>query len=485
MAKTNPTTDPTTKPQYKTAICWLRRDLRLFDHAVLSAATHQAEQVQPVFVFDTNILGKLKDNDDRRVRFLVESVQELQKNFAAHGSHLLVKYGDPAKIIPALAKQLGAKIVFFGKDYQGYAKIRDASVCSALSKMDIDSCAIKEHVIFESQELMTGSKTPFKVFTPYKNLWLKTVRQSDIVERKLNYGALHPKKDLKLVDDPHTLKDLGFIENDLLIKPGEAAARKQLGNFRKTISEYKNERDFPALDSTSRLSIHLRFGTLSIRECVRMASDIRTEGSRCWLSELIWRDFYHMILDQFPHVESGCFKPECDQLEWPGEPKHFEAWKQGQTGFPLVDAAMRHFAKTGWMHNRLRMVVASFLTKDLLIHWKQGERYFAQKLLDYDCAANNGGWQWSASTGCDAQPYFRIFNPFSQSERFDPDGDFIRQHVPELKNFNAKYIHRPFEAPQLLQEKWGCKVGRDYPQPIVDHSKSRDIALDMFKRLKA
>lgn len=230
--------------------------------------------------------------------------------------------------------------------------------------------------------------------------------------------------------------------------------------------------------------MHLRFGTVSARECARMALASRSEGAKGWLSELIWRDFYQMILDQFPHVEKGCFKKEYDALEWPGRPEHFDAWIEGRTGFPLVDAAMRHFAKTGWMHNRLRMVVASFLTKDLLLSWKQGERYFAQKLLDYDCAANNGGWQWSASTGCDAQPYFRIFNPFSQSERFDPEGEFIREHIPELKHYDNKHIHRPHEAPPLLQKQWGCIIGKDYPFPIVDHAESRDKALAMFKKLK-
>jgi deoxyribodipyrimidine photo-lyase len=257
-----------------------------------------------------------------------------------------------------------------------------------------------------------------------------------------------------------------------------------LKSFESQISEYKKARDFPSLDKTSKLSMHFRFGTLSIREAVRLASKIRSEGSRTWLSELIWRDFYQMILDQFPHVEQGCFKKECDQLTWTGDEEHFSAWVNGRTGFPIIDAAMRHFQNTGWMHNRLRMVVASFLTKDLLINWKKGERYFAQKLLDYDFAANNGGWQWSASTGCDAQPYFRVFNPVSQSKKFDPDGEFIRAHIPELKKFSSKYIHCPFETPLSLQMEWGCIIGKNYPEPIVDHATSREAAIKMFKALK-
>jgi deoxyribodipyrimidine photo-lyase len=250
----------------------------------------------------------------------------------------------------------------------------------------------------------------------------------------------------------------------------------------KDIDNYNETRDFPALDATSGLSVHLRFGTVSVRECFRKAIDRNSEGARTWISELIWREFYQMILDRFPHVKREAFKREYNDLQWEGTEAQFAAWREGRTGYPLVDAAMRHFNRTGWMHNRLRMVVAMFLTKDLLVDWRKGERYFARYLLDYDAAANNGGWQWCASTGVDAQPYFRVFNPILQSKKFDPDGAFIREHVPELRGFSNARIHWPVDASPVEQADAGCIIGTDYPAPIVEHAAQKEKAVAMFQR---
>jgi deoxyribodipyrimidine photo-lyase len=256
---------------------------------------------------------------------------------------------------------------------------------------------------------------------------------------------------------------------------------RRLRAFLSHIHDYDRRRDFPADPSgTSGLSVHLRFGTISIRALVREAQKRPSKGAATWWSELIWREFYQMILACFPHVVKGSFRPEYDSIRWPGTKAHFERWCAGQTGYPLVDAAMRHFNRTGWMHNRLRMIVAAFLVKDLLVDWRRGEAYFARHLLDFDLAANNGGWQWSASTGCDAQPYFRIFNPVTQSRRFDPEGAFIRTVIPELAGFSARDIHWPAGAPQARQAEAGCRVGKDYPAPIVDHAIQRRLAIELF-----
>jgi deoxyribodipyrimidine photo-lyase len=247
------------------------------------------------------------------------------------------------------------------------------------------------------------------------------------------------------------------------------------------MEDYRTARDFPAAKGVSYLSVHNRFGTISIRELARTARDAGGEGAQCWLSELVWRDFYFQVLWHHPHVTTGAFRPEYDALRWPGAEEHFTAWCEARTGFPIVDAAMRQINQTGWMHNRLRMIVASFLAKDLLVDWRRGEKYFADHLVDFDLAANNGGWQWSASTGCDAQPYFRIFNPVSQSERFDPAGKFIRRYLPELAAVPDRWIHAPWNMPPLEQQSCGCVIGRDYPGPIVDHAAQRARALALFK----
>lgn len=464
--------------KYKHSICWVRRDLRLSDHVAMSEATSQSDHVTVVFVFDTTILSPLKDKDDKRITFIHESLRELDKELVRAGSRLIVRHGDPKIIIPDLAKTLQVEAVFTNRDYEPRAKDRDTVVEKKLSAYRIPFHSFKDQVIFEGKEIKTGSGDPYRVFTPYKNTWLSLLRPSYYEERAVDFKRFTPREKLRKETNNWSLEAIGFRRSSLWLEAGPTAAKRRLQNFRATLSEYHRRRNFPAdVNGTSGLSVHLRFGTISVRTLVRFAKTYSSEGSHVWLSEVIWRDFYQMILDQFPYVVHGAFRKDYDTIKWPGKDEHFEAWKEGKTGYPIIDAAMRHFKDTGWMHNRLRMIVASFLTKDLLVDWKKGEAWFAQKLLDFDLAANNGGWQWSASTGCDAQPYFRIFNPVSQSEKFDPEGAFIRQYVPELKKVSNKEIHWP-HSPDLFSGGMAS-----YIAPIVDHGVQRLKALALFKRI--
>lgn len=456
----------------KRALVWIRRDLRLKDHAPLSYASLLGEEVALVFVFDENILKSL-DPSDRRLTFIHESLREIQSDLEKRGSSLIVKIGDPIQLIPKLAQDLGVGIVCAGKDYEPYAKKRDSLVEASLREKGIGFSLGKDQVIFEGLEVVSQSNTAFKVFTPYKNAWLKKLSPKDYEEREASPPKWIPGIEARKHSHSWEMKDIGFQRTSLWVPSGSKGALQLLQTFAPKMKDYQEARNFPAIAGTSGLSVHLRFGTVSIRECVRRALVQKNSGSDIWLSELIWRDFYHMILDQFPHVVGQAFKKDYESIRWPGKNSHFEAWCRGETGFPIIDAAMRHFNDTGWMHNRLRMIVASFLTKDLLVDWRRGEEYFAKHLLDFDLAANNGGWQWSASTGCDAQPYFRIFNPYSQSEKFDPEGVFLRSQLPELKTIKGKEIHQPLSLGLF---------GASYPAPIVNHSVQREKALALFKK---
>ena len=470
------------KPKH--SLCWIRRDLRLADHRALYEACCISQSVVVVFVYDTTILNKLKNKNDRRVTFIHNSVNLVDQKLREKGSALVTLYGDPREEIPLLAKKLSVEAVFCNRDYEPSAKERDKIVADRLQSKGIAFHSYKDQVVFEGLDIATKTGNPFRVFTPYKRAWLKKLGVEDIRIFRPNLKKLTPIKYFKGTLVRRTLNDIGFQNNQIWLEAGEDAAQKRLTKFLKNIDNYEKIRDLPAEGGTSGLSVHLRFGTISIRRLVREACKFKSKGSKTWLSELIWRDFYQMILDRFPNIVEHTFLPQYDQIKWPGSNAHFKAWKEGRTGYPLVDAAMRHFNATGWMHNRLRMVVASFLTKDLLVYWRRGEQYFAENLLDYDLAANNGGWQWCASTGCDAQPYFRIFNPVNQSKNFDPKGIFIRKHIPELANFTDKRIHWPHGATIEEQEKALCLLGKDYSKPIVDHSLQRAKALQLFKSIK-
>ncbi len=469
---------------YHTSLCWFRRDLRLDDHAALYHALKASNAVHCVFVFDTDILDKLANRADRRVEFIWHSVQELRAALQQAGSDLHVLHGSARRLIPRLAQQLGAQAVYCNHDEEPDSLVRDARVAAQLSAQGIGFHDHKDHVIFERDEVLTGSGTPYHVFTPYKNAWLKKLDDFYLrpypTEKYFSRLAAFQAAALPELDA------LGFLATNLgqlAIPCGMSGATRLFNDFTQRMAHYHETRDFPALTGVSYLSTHLRFGTISIRALARHAHHSAGQGARVWLSELIWRDFYHTLLHHYPRVTGHAFKTQFERLPFTNDPDRFEAWKNGLTGYPLVDAGMRQLNQTGYMHNRLRMVTASFLVKDLHIDWRWGERYFAEHLNDFDLAANNGGWQWAASTGCDAQPWFRIFNPVTQSERFDASGKFIRRYLPELSDCPDPYLHAPWTLPLAEQRARNFLIGRDYPAPLVDHALARDTTLAMFKAM--
>jgi deoxyribodipyrimidine photo-lyase len=486
---------------FSSGLVWLRRDLRAHDNAALYQALKHCRQVHVAFVFDTAILDALP-RADRRVEFIRESLVELDQRLAELGqSHqtqgcgLIVRHGLAEHEIPKLAQQLGALAVFANHDDEPSAQLRDNHVRGRLADHGIAFHTGKDHVVFERQEVMTLSGTAFSVFTPYKNAWLRKVNDFYLkaypVERYAQHLAPRPEA---LRQPVPALQDMDFESTNLPslhIPTGESGAQTLLADFLHRIDEYEARRNFPAVKGPSYLSVHLRFGTVSIRQLAREAH-VRmlagSEGAAVWLSELIWRDFYVQVLANFAHVGQGeSFKRDYDAIHWDHGPhgrKLFDAWCEGRTGYPLVDAAMRQLNQTGYMHNRLRMVVASFLCKDLGVDWRWGEKYFATHLNDFDLSANNGGWQWASSSGCDAQPYFRIFNPTSQSEKFDAEGKFIRRYVPELAALSGKSIHAPWLSGAMELQAAGVEIGKNYPAPIVDHAQAREKTLERYAVVK-
>jgi len=470
---------------------WFRRDLRLADNAALHHCLKSARRVYAAFVFDRSILDELLAEGlraDRRVDFIHRGLHELEAALRAHGGALIVRHGVAADEIVRLADELRVDAVFANHDYEPYAVERDATVAAALSAAGRRLHTFKEQVIFERDEVLTGAGRPFSVFTPYKNAWLKALTpfhlRSYEVARYLS--ALAPPPVAAAIP---SLQSLGFAPTDLdelKVAAGVRGAEALFGDFKARIDRYREARDYPAVRGPSYLSVHLRFGTVSARELARFAHGrmAASDGAATWLSELIWREFYQQILFHHPRVVEASFKPEYDRIAWDDAPELFAAWCEGRTGYPLVDAAMAQINRTGYMHNRLRMVTASFLTKDLGIDWRLGEKYFARRLIDFDLAANNGGWQWAASSGCDAQPYFRIFNPVAQSEKFDPDGKFIKRYLPQLVNLSAKEIHAPWLLSRERQREAGCVIGTDYPPPVVDHAAARARTLARYAVVK-
>ena len=422
-------------------VFWFRRDLRLHDNAGLYHAL-KSGPVRCIFIFDRQILSSLRNQADARVHFIHEQVIKLKEDLRKHGSDLEVFFGDPEKIFSELLLWKTTKAVYTNGDYEPSAIRRDQGIFKLCQEFSVEFHAFKDQVIFAKDEILTEARAPYTVFTPYKNKWLKSLSPfyvKSIPTEDYFQNLMKVAKPLPLI----SLTGLGFKKSQQIFPP--SSTRQEI------LKQYAEQRDFPAQAGTSRLGVHLRFGTISIRQTVRLAQ----KTSDVWLSELIWREFFMQILFHFPRVEKKSFRENFDELKWRQNKIEFEKWCQGQTGYPFVDAGMRELNQTGFMHNRVRMIAASFLTKHLLMHWSLGEKYFAEKLLDYDLAANNGNWQWAAGTGCDAAPYFRIFNPELQMKRFDPDGEYVKKWVPE----------------------WGTPK---YVRPMVDHQEARGRALREF-----
>jgi deoxyribodipyrimidine photo-lyase len=482
------------KTMYKVGLVWLRRDLRVHDHAALAAALQQSDRVFIAFIFDKAILDALPSKQDRRVEFIWQSVTEVDAELRKHGGQLICEHAVAEHAIPRIVAELNADAVFTNHDYEPHAVMRDERVSEQLRAHGKSFHTFKDQVVFEKSEVLTASQTPFSVFTPYKNAWRKRFEQFPAEEFKcaLSKNKLDQSLPASISNlTIPTLAAMGFEPtnlNDLSIHGGTESGLALLNDFANRISNYRETRDFPATNGPSYLSVHFRFGTISIRQAVKLAFNAKNfasnEGAQTWLAELIWRDFYFQILHHHPRVAERAFKPDYDNIAWERDEEIFAAWKQGRTGYPLVDAAMLQLNQTGYMHNRLRMVVASFLMKDLGIDWRWGEKYFADQLNDFDLAANNGGWQWAASSGCDAQPYFRIFNPITQSEKFDSEGKFIKRYLPQLAGLSKKTIHAPWLAGPIELASAQIKLGENYPHPIVAHDVARAKTLERYAVVK-
>ncbi len=426
----------------KVNICWFRRDLRLHDHAALYHALKSGLPVVTVFVFDRTILDQLEDRHDKRVDFIHRALSVMQEQLVAMGSSLEVYHGTALEMFYQLSSKYDIDQIFANHDYEPYAKERDEEIHLFLNRQDIAFHTYKDQVVFEKDEVLKDDGKPYTVFTPYSKKWKAVLKEFYLKSYPTEKYFEHFFKQSPVVIP--TLQQIGFQKTELQFE--KPFIRDEL------IRKYKEQRDIPSANGTTRLSVHLRFGTISIRELARHTAQM----SETFLNELIWRDFYHMILWHFPQVGAGkSFRAEYDFIQWRNNEEEFQKWCNGQTGYPIVDAGMRELNATGFMHNRVRMIVASFLTKHLLIDWRWGEAYFAKKLLDFDLAANNGGWQWAAGSGCDAAPYFRVFNPYLQTKKFDAELNYIRKWVPEFEGFN-------------------------YPKPIVEHELARKRCLRTY-----
>jgi deoxyribodipyrimidine photo-lyase len=426
----------------KISLCWFRRDLRTEDQTALFYSLQQEEQVLPLFIFDRHILDALEDKTDARVSFIHAQITSLKAFFEQQGSSMLVRYGHPEQVFQELLHEYELQSVYTNRDYEPYAQSRDSQIESLLREKNIPFLSFKDQVIFEPGEIVNGSGEFYKVFTPYSKNWLEKFRTTRVQPLPVaQWNHLSHSSPLPLP----SLSDMGFAPSPIEIPSSQLDEE--------IVRHYEERRNFPAQRGTSRLGIHLRFGTLSIRKLALKAITLNAT----YLNELIWREFYAMILGNAPQVVNRAFKPQYDRIPWRNNEAEFEAWCAGTTGYPIVDAGMRELNATGFMHNRVRMIVASFLTKHLLIDWRWGEAYFAKKLLDFELASNNGGWQWAAGTGTDAQPYFRVFNPDSQTEKFDKDLVYIKKWVPEFGTAS-------------------------YPKPIVDHKFARNRAIETYKK---
>lgn len=474
------------------ALVWLRRDLRLSDNTALWVAARECETVACAFVLDAEQLRGERAGAAIVTAFL-RALADLRTALRERGSDLVLLEGACAAELTSCAERLGADALYYAEDVEPAARSRDARVETAFRGSGRSAVACRDHAYYWADEIRQGTGKPYAVFTPYKRRWLERHAadpRAPLPSERIPAGRFLPRELLGRTRSLPTPQDYGHEPLPGFPLVGESAARALLARFvAGPIRAYQRERNVPALAGTSHLSPHLRAGTIGIRSCVAAAAEARAGapdaaarlGAETWLSELIWRDFYLQILANFPHVARGPFLPAARNIPWRGAEADFEAWAQGRTGYPIVDAAMVQLNTTGWMHNRLRMIAASFLTKHLLLDYRRGERYFEQRLADADLAANNGGWQWAASTGTDAAPYFRIFNPTLQGEKFDPQGTFVRAMLPGLAALPAKYVHAPQTLPPLLANELGFALGRDYPEPIVPHAYARARALAAFE----
>jgi len=464
-------------------LCWIRRDIRLHDHAALHHCLNETDKTYIVFVFDKKILDplKAKSASDKRIQFIAESLIALQDVIQENGSSLIISYGDPVEEIPKLTEKLGIDCLYFNRDYSSYALERDSAVTNAITDQGRRTKSFKDCVVFEPDSILNQTGKPYHVFTPYSRTWLSKIAEIGGVVQTYSISLtklarLQPEPCLNSVKN--LLAYAGFSEEKLIFKGGFIEGLSRLNVFSEHIQDYGTSREYPGSDGTSKLSVYLRHGCISVRDMLNMAIEHPGPGSEKWINELIWREFYMMIFYYYPDTKTNAFQTKFKSLVWPTSEAYLEAFKLGQTGFPIIDAAMRCLNQTGWMHNRLRMVTASFLTKILLVDWRRGERYFSWKLLDYELQSNVGGWQWAAGIGCDAAPYFRIFNPTTQSKTYDEDGQFIKEFCPELRHLNNKDIHCPSQSKQLPTE---FKLGKDYPFPIVDYASQRQKAIAMFR----
>jgi deoxyribodipyrimidine photo-lyase len=475
------------------SIIWLRRDLRLRDNVALFNAARGTGRLCVAFVLDPSLLRGGRFGAPI-VQAFFGALEALRARLRSLGSDLALLEGDASTELPALATRLGATALYFNEDYEPSAIARDAAVTAALQRAGVRVEASPDHVYFGADEVVQNNGAPYQVFTAYRNRW-RDLRQfasrapveseRSLAAKLLTRDAIGPTRDVPAPEE------FGHASSPLYPRVDESTAQRLLEEFLAPggpVERYKNDRNLPAIDATSHLSPQLRAGTIGIRECVERAfaradagNDLRANVD-AWIDELVWRDFYAMILRRFPHVVTQPFREAGKRIPWREPGEAFAAWCDGRTGYPIVDAAMRQLNATGWMHNRLRMIVASFLSKDLLVDWRHGERYFEQHLADADLAANNGGWQWVASTGVDAAPYFRIFSPVRQGKTFDPDGAFVRSMLSELRNVPDAFIHEPWKMPPSVQAQAECAIGREYPAPIVDHASTRARALAAFAR---
>lgn len=423
-------------------IFWFRRDLRLEDNVGLHHALKSGSPVLPIFIFDTEILGELDNKKDRRVDYLHQALTIINQELKGNGSTLMTLYGQALKEFKSLSEQFNIQAVYCNRDYEPAAIKRDTEIYEYFKAKGIPFKAYKGQVIFDKNEILKKDGTPYRIYTPYARKWKKNLQKNDYASANLNLDNLYKQNFSKI----HSLKDIGFEKTEMVFEEPRLETS--------IINDYDKTRDYPASDGTTRLGIALRFGTISIRKCVAFA----LKHNQTWLSELIWREFFKQILYHFPKVVTQAFKPKYDFIEWRNNEGEFNIWCEGKTGFPIVDAGMRQLNQTGYMHNRVRMIAGSFLVKDLLIDWRWGEAYFARKLNDYDLSSNNGNWQWVAGCGCDAAPYFRIFNPTTQLKKFDKDYEYVRQWVKELS------------------------TGK-YPEPMVNHKEARKRTLSEYKKV--